>query len=88
MAQQSIYTCYHLDLDANTKKFVIHQSCIVVNWAMVLLDKVDNIQESLRHVEHQCHRTFKHHASIVDVLGRDSKISNYTVLLSEEVDLL
>ena len=54
---------------------------------MALLDKVDDIQESLRHVERQCHRTLKHHASIVDVLSRDSKVSNYTVMLSEEVDL-
>ena len=52
-----------------------------------MLDDIDEVEGRLREMARKCHRTLKHHASMVEVLQRNYFTRSYNVTLAEDVEV-
>ena len=72
------YHPYHLNFDEETtKNYIHHQSKIVVEQALEMLEHIDEVHGSIRAMASNCHRMLKHHASIVEYFEKNNSILRY-----------
>ena len=83
----TIYHRYHATFDGETKNFVSHQSRVLVEDTLRLLEDVDELRTVLEKVAKKCHQTLKHHASMVETLGRNPHGRGYNILIAEDIEV-
>ena len=84
--RDAAYHCYRAILEPETNIFVSHQSQLLVNNMLEMLEEVDEMRGVLEKMACRCHRTLRCHASMVEVLGRNPDCREYNIVLREEVE--
>ena len=78
------YHTFNPHFDEETKNFVYHQSRIAAQDALWMMDKMDEVQDTMNDMRRRCHRLFQHHANMVEALHEDYHARDFSVTVRED----